>query len=381
MLLKAYMIRKFVLTICCVLCCVVCLVSCVSDKVGNSSATLKMHYASLLSIEEADSFTIVKVADPWHKQRTMASYVLVPKSQSLPLNMPHGEVVRTPIERSTLTSAVHMSLMLDLGTEQYIAGVTDTAYVISTKIKNYLRLHKDIKNMGTSMSPNLELMKYVQCDAVFVSPFENADYSAFNKSKLTLVQCADYMETSPLGRAEWMRFYGRLFGKAASADSLFDSVEKNYLLLKDMVKKGRDKCPSVMCDLRTGNIWYQPGGKSTMGQFINDAGARYLWADNKDSGSLPLGIENVLMRGSKADIWLVKYGQSDNLTYKQMQQDYLPYTQVKAWKKHRIWACNTMKTAFYEEVPFHPERLLKNLIHIFHPDVVSSSDDYYIPMK
>ena len=127
-----------------------------------------------------------------------------------------------------------MSLMLDLGAESYIVGVTDTAYVISRKVKNYLRQHKNIRNMGTSMSPNLELMKYAQCDAVFVSPFENADYSAFKKSKFTLVQCADYMETSPLGRAEWMRFYGRLFDKAAYADSLFDCVEKNYLSLKEM---------------------------------------------------------------------------------------------------------------------------------------------------
>lgn len=371
------MVKRLVLMICCAL----SLASCVSDRASNSNEILKMRYASLLTIEEADSFATVKVTDPWHKQRIMATYVLVPKSQKLPQNIPHGEVVRTPIERATITSAVHMSLMLDLGAESYIVGVTDTAYVISRKVRNYLRQHKNIRNMGTSMSPNLELMKYAQCDAVFVSPFENADYSAFKKSKFTLVQCADYMETSPLGRAEWMRFYGRLFDKAAYADSLFDCVEKNYLSLKEMAMNRRDKRPSVVCDLRTGNVWYQPGGNSTMGQFINDAGGQYLWADSKESGSLPLAIENVLMHGCKADIWLVKYGQAVDLTYKQMQQDYSPYTQMSAWKKHHIWACNTMKSAFYEEVPFHPERLLKNLINIFHPDKEISFDDYYVPMK
>ena len=148
-----------------------------------------------------------------------------------------------------------------------------------------------------------------------------------------------------------------------------------------MVEKRRSKRPTVMCDLRMGNMWFQPGGESTMGMFIADAGGHYLWSDKKVSGSVPLDVENVLKRGKGADIWLIKYGQATNLTYQQLKKDYPPYAQFKAWKTHNIWGCNTLHTAFYEEVPFHPERLLENLISIFQSGSSTSVSPYYVPMQ
>lgn len=355
--------------------------SCVSEHKASEDEVIDVHYASLLKMEQADSFTCVKVIDPWNTKRVKATYVLVPKSIGLPSNLPQGIVIRTPIGRATLTSSVHMSLMFDLHTESSMTGVTDTAYVISKKVKDYIVSHKEVLNMGSSMQPDVERIKSSHTEAVFVSPFENADYGPLGHCDIPLIECADYMETSPLGRAEWMRFYGRLFDKGEYADSLFESVEKRYLSIKEKVDKIKGVRPTVMCDLRTGGTWYQPGGESTMGRFISDAGGRYLWAERKESGSIPLSVENVLMQGRNADVWLVKYGQSSDMTYAQMKNDYPPYTQFKAWKEHHIWACNTMKSAFYEEVPFHPDLLLNNLVNIFHPEASSIKNEYYQPMK
>lgn len=359
----------------------VSIVSCASERSSRDTTPLEMRYASFIKMEETDSFACATIIDPWHPERTKATYVLVPKNKPLPINLPQGILIRTPIARATLTSSVHVALLFDLHSERSMVGVTDTAYIISKKVKNYLSSHRDVANMGSSMSPDVERIKAAKVEAVFVSPFDNADYGALGHCGIPLIECADYMETSPLGRAEWMRFYGRLFGQAESADSLFESVEKNYLAIKERAAKMGGKRPTVVCDLRTGATWYQPGGESTMGRFISDAGGDYLWADRKESGSIPLNVENVLMRAKKADVWLVKYGQSADMTYGQMEKDCPIYAQFKAWKNRHIWACNTLKSPFYEEVPFHPDLLLSNLVNIFHPKAKVVQVPYYQPMK
>lgn len=105
-----------------------------------------------------------------------------------------------------------------------------------------------------------------------------------------------------------MRFYGMLFGCSERADSLFSQVKTDYETLAKKIKNCRERKPSVICDRQTGATWYQPGGASTMGQMLADAGAQYVWADRKEAGSLPLDMESVFASGRNADIWLIKYG-------------------------------------------------------------------------
>ncbi len=357
--------------------------SCTTDRPSTNGTELALSHASLLQIEQADSFTWVRIADPWHSGKTLHSYVLVNREQPLPTHRPEGTLVRTPLERMVVTTSVHTGLLLEIGAGSRLVGVTDTAYIVSPEVKRYLATHPSVQNMGASMTPDVEKMRAAQTDAVLVSPFENADYGALSHTNIPLIECADYMETSPLGRAEWMRFYGRLVGKAAYADSLFGKVEKQYLTQKEAIAKKKIKRPSVMCDLRTGGTWYQPGGASTMGQLIADAGGSYLWADRKESGSLALDLESVFAKAHQADIWIIKYGQPTPLTYAQLQHDCAQYAQFAAWKQHHIFACNTLFTPFYEETPFHPERLLQNLSAVFgtSDDSLSSAASYYVPLQ
>ena len=345
-----------------------------------------MDYATLLQLQETDSFVVASVIDPWHSQKKLAQYVLVPRSQSVPKQMPEGILVRTPIERAALTTSVHAALLLELQCADAMAAITDTCYVVSPTLKHYLQQRKNtLCDAGQSMAPNVERLRAAKVDALLVSPFENAGFGTLERMGIPLIQCADYMEPSPLGRAEWMKFYGLLFGCAERADSLFGEVAKAYLALKEQTQKKRkdkDK-PTVMCDLRMGATWYQPGGASTMGQLIADAGGRYVWADRKESGSLPLDAESVLARAAHADIWIVKYGQATDLTYAQMAADFKLYTQFSAWKQHKIYACNTLHVPFFEETPFHPERVLRNLSEIFSGSMQQQSANYsyYTPLK
>lgn len=353
---------------------------------ATEGAPVPLSDASLLTMVEADSFTHVVVRNPWTADsQALVQYVLVSREAPMPKARPEGIVVRTPLQRVALTSAVHASLLLELGAEKQIAGLTDTAYVVCRSIRQWMR-RPGVCSFGTAMQPDVEQLRASQADALWYSPFENAGNGSVDALGIPLIACADYMECSPLARAEWMKFYGRLMGKGAEADSLFEQVSARYQSLCSAAATAKSFRPSVICDMKTGGQWYVPGGRSTMGRFIADAGGRYLWADRPEQGSIPLAPETVVAEGREADIWLIKYGRSTPLSYAELASDSPLYPGFKAYRHRRVFGCNTLEKAFYEEVPFHPERLLRSLLHLFHPEVILPESkekevNYYEPIR
>ena len=209
----------------------------------------------------------------------------------------------------------------------------------------------------------------VRPDAILLSPYQDGNgYGRIGKLGAPIVECADYLETSALGRAEWMRFYGRLFGVGQRADSLFAVVEDNYRRLKQRALLSSTSL-SVLSDTKYGPVWYVSGGGSPMGRLYADAGGRYVFADEPTSGALPLSFESVLDRAGNADVWLIKYNRDHDLTYAGLRAEYAGYAEFKAFKQHNIYGCNAARVNFFEETPFHPDWLLSDLIQIFHPEV------------
>jgi iron complex transport system substrate-binding protein len=184
------------------------------------------------------------------------------------------------------------------------------------------------------------------------------------------------METSALGRAEWMKFYGRLFGQTEAAGRLFSEVETSYLALKEQASQAENK-PTVITDLKTGSVWYVPGGQSTQGKLWADANATYPYADDDHSGSLALSFEAVFDKAGHADIWVFRYNQPTAMTYKQLAADFHGNAEMKAFKERRVFGCNTSYSLFYEETPFHPDRLLRDYIQICHPELDLGGLKYY----
>ena len=200
------------------------LAGCHSSEVSEAEP---LRHATLLRMELADSFTRVEVRDAWHEGRTLQTYVLVPRSQRVPSNLPEGILVRTPLKRVVVFSSVHAALLHDLSCEKQLVAMTDTTYAVDPRLKEGLRQGR-IADAGSSMAPNVERLLALKPDAVFVPPMEGANYGLLEKAGLTLVQCADYLETSALGRAEWMRFFGRLLGAETQADSLFSDISERH---------------------------------------------------------------------------------------------------------------------------------------------------------
>lgn len=332
--------------------------ACISPGTGFDRGC--MEYASLLGMQDSCNVLEVAIANPWKEGSIL---------QRLTLD--------SPLEHVVVTSNSLAALMVELGVAGHIAGVCEPEYIFDPTIHAMIGCRL-IADCGSGMYPNIERILELEPDAIFVSPFEGGGYAQLEKLGIPLIQCADYMEDTPLGRAEWIRFYGRLFGVGPAADSLFQKVRTDYESLSDLALSCTGR-PKVMLDTRSGSAWYTAGGRSTIGQMIAQAGGNYAFADRNENGSIPLAFESVFERAQDSDIWLLKNSTEGTLTYSQLESDYSGYARFRPFRDKTIWVCDVNRTPYFEETAFHPELLMNDYIAIFHPES-GLKPQYYHPM-
>lgn len=347
-----------------------------SSSAEEENKTVPLKYAENLTIKEFPDYTEVTVRNPWDTLKTLQKYILVERDSAMPKNLPQGTLVKIPVTNALVYSTVHNSLISELGAMDAIGGICNSKYVNGKELKARLASGK-IVDCGVSLSPDLERIIKLNPQVIMLSPFENNDkYAKVGELGIPIIECADYMETSALGRAEWVRFYGLLFGKQDVADKMFADTESNYLKLKEMAA-GLAMKPKVIIDQRYGQVWNVPGGVSAMGRLIEDAGGINPFASYKQSGSVPLAPEKVLAEAHDADIWFVRYNQERDKTLKELGNDAPVNSQFKAYKDGSVYGCNTRYVDFYEETPFHPDRVLEDMISAMHPELSSHTTHHY----
>lgn len=386
--------------------------------------TLEMKYAKLLTIvkhgdgEEASGvaegidyqYAEVLVANPWKAGTMLHRYILIPKGEEgdktvamLAKRRSTGarcttDTVRTPVERSAVFIAPHCQLMYEMGCQQAIRGVCDLDYINIPDVRKRAAAGNaaagkasvgnvsaenaaagnSIVDCGSSMAPDIERIIALKPEAILLSPFENSGgYGKLDKLHIPIIEAADYMESSPLGRAEWMKFYGMLFGNEegksngisgsceSKADSLFAKIEKEYLKLKAEAGK-LPKGLSILTERKTGNVWYVPGGQSTIGILLKDANARYIFEDDQHSGSLAMSPEQILAKGKQVDVWAFKYFGGAPLSQAQLLQEYDGYKALAAFNRGNIYQVDTSTVPYFELTSFHPELLLREFIILAH---------------
>lgn len=376
---------------------VLLVVACQGGKTasGEGGDTLQMKYAELLTIVKHNdgAYTEAIIENPWKKGTTLHKYILVPKGkegdetvarlkddirENATLQMgSHCDIVRTPLESNVVFTAPHCQLMYELGCKNAITGVCDKDYINIPDIKERVKLSdgkastsdtdKVIIDCGSSMQPDMERIIALKPEGLFISPFENSGgYGKLDKLHIPIIETADYMETSPLGRAEWMKFYGLLFKSEERSDSLFSSIEKEYLALKAEAAK-LPQGLSILTERKMGSVWYVPGGKSTMGILLKDANAKYIFADDTHSGSLAYGPERILSKGTQIDVWAFKYFGGKALSKSDLLAEYEGYKALKTFNQNSIYQVDTSTQPYFELTSFHPEILLREFIILAHP--------------
>lgn len=351
-----------------------------SGKQTSSKEALssdRIQYAQGFTVQRFDTYTMVEVRDPWDSTRLLQlqRYLLVDRTKSVPGGLPKGTIVKVPVKDIVVYTSVHAAIIDQLHEINKVIGVCEPRYMDTPAIQEGIQAGR-IADLGEATSPNIEKMIEIGAELVIASPFQNSSYGPVEKIGIPIIEGADYMEAFPLGRTEWIRFYGLLFGKEEMADSIFKETEQAYLSLKNLTVN-IDKRPTVLSEKKFGSSWYIPAGDSYMAHLFEDAGADYMFKDLPGAGSTPLAFETVFDKAIHADIWLVKYNQSSEMTYNDLRSEYTPYENFDAFKKQRIYTCNTGIVPYYEEFPLHPEYLLKDLIWIFHPELVPGYSPRY----
>ncbi len=353
-----------------------------SEKVANPEGRISSYvkYAQCFTVDKSDDYTRIAIMNPWMQGQILRSYVLIDKTREKPDNLPEGIVIQVPLERVACYSSVQCGILEELGVTNSIVGVCEPQYVdvpaIQEKIKD-----GSITDLGMASNPNIEKIMLANPDAILASPLKETSYGKVESVGIPIIDCVDYMESVPLARTEWIRFLALLFGKEEFADSLFTRTEQSYSELKTLVSSVK-KRPTVLTEKKYGNAWHIPGGQSYMAHLLRDAGAAYYWENDSTTGSMNLSFETVLDKCEHVDFWLIKYFSNKDLDYNGLKAEYAPYAYFSAFKDKKIYGCNTEKNRYYEELPAHPDYVLKDLISIFHPDLLPGYErKYYSELK
>jgi len=364
------------------------IVSCREEKKGliplkETPKAIKISYANGFSIEKSDSgLTLIKVKSPWPNAKTAFTYALLPKNKMAAMTLNKDEydaIVAVPVERIVVTSTTHIPALEALGAGNKLVGFPDTKYISSKATRKRIDAGQ-IKELGNNEAINTEMVLELNPEVVvgFGVDGQNKAYATLQRANIPVVYNGDWTEETPLGKAEWIKFFAPFFGVEAAADSIFKRIEKSYLQAKKLAKTAQNK-PKVLSGALYKDVWYLPGGKSWAAQFFEDAHADYIWKHTAETGSLSLSLESVLEKGKQAEFWI---SPAQFTSYGDMEAANPHYRQFDAFKNQKCYsfAGTTGETGgllYYELAPQRPDLVLKDLIHMLHPQLLPDYTPFF----
>lgn len=355
--------------------------SCKEEKKGHSPSAVfqgspNIEYAKGFTVEKWDNnLTVIKVNSPWPNSDASFTYALVPKEKLGQTDLDKADydaVIGVPVSRLVATSTTHIPALEALGQIDKLIGFPDTRYISSPKARERIDAGS-IKELGHNESLNTEMVIALNPELVIGFGIDNANkaYETIIRSGIPVVYNGEWTEESPLGKAEWIKFFAPFFQAETKADSIFKAIETDYMESKSLASKAVKK-PTVLSGSIYRDIWYLPGGKSWASMFLEDANTDYLWKDTEETGSLSLSLEHVLEKGRSAEFWI---SPSQFTHYAQMEESNQHYSQFLAFKNKKIYTYANSKGAtggmyYFELGPNRPDLILRDLIHIFHPELL-----------
>ncbi len=330
-----------------------------------------IEYAKGFGIHDYKDFKKLTIYTSFKGDDTRKEYFLIPKLKEIPDSLRNKNIIRTPIERIVVSSTTHIPMLELLEVENTLVGFPNTSYISSKKTRVLIADNK-IKDLGQEQHLNIELLIALQPELVIGFGVNNQSqvFKNIQKMGIPVVMNSDWLEKTPLGRAEWIRFFGALYDRDSTASERFSTIANNYTTIKNKLIQITDK-PTVMSGALFQDVWNMPAGDSFMAHFLKDAEADYLWKDSSGTGSLSLSLESVLEKGRNAEYWIAP---GFYTSVNSMINDSPHYEQFLAFKTGKIYTYASKKGAtggvlYFELATTRPDLVLKDLVHIFHPAI------------
>jgi len=355
-------------------------VSCTSRhaKTGNDQATdsIKLHCAQGFSIRSYADYKEVIVYSPWVKGTVYARYYLVKDANAkTPSN---GVKVHIPLKTIAATSVTNFEFLNLLGVLPTVVGVCSPGIIYNKDINKRIA-EKKIADLGDAFNINLEKTLQLHPDAVMMSGYNQNDPYAqrVSQSGIPVLFNNEWMETSLLARAEWIKFVSAFYDKETMADSVFANIETRYNSIKAKAKNVGNK-PNIMLGSNFRGTWYVPSGRNFMGKLFADAGATYFYANDTTGGSLPLNAETVLKNFSGTDIWLsCNFNSIDELVKTDAKHALFRPVKLKQVYNFNKRLLPSTANDFWESAVARPDLLLSDVIAILHPDLLPGYELVY----
>lgn len=292
-------------------------------------------------ISLSNDTTYITVFSPWQHNHVMGHYALT-----------------KPLQRVVCTSATHMGFMHELGLTDNVVGVCRPKRIYNLNETQ----RTTIIDIGDDIQPNMETILLAKPDAVIISTYAEGDEvpQQIEALGIPVFYCNEWTETTPLARAEWIRFFGACFGCLEKADSIYHSVCTTYEQLVNNTQPIEKK--TILSGMSFRGTWYVPTGATFMGILFHNAGAQYLYEDNLSTASIPLTMEQALQDFAEADIWVG----CNAYSLQELSAIDAKHTWFKAYQTGQVYNFyrRTLPSGandFWETGTVHPERILSDL--------------------
>ncbi len=338
----------------------------------SSNTENAIEYASGLSINKYEGYSVVSVSNPWPEANKNFTYILKEKNGSIPDSLQKYTIISVPLKSIVVTSTTIIPFLEMLGVEKSLVGFPHTDYISSEKTRKLIDAGT-VKNIGQNEKLNMEQLIELEPNLIVTFGIDNNNPMIDNlqKSGLNVLIQADWMEQTPLGKAEWIKLYGALFGKEKEAKTLFDGIVKNY---NDAIELVANKKPTatVLYGAMYQDQWYVARGNSWVAQFMKDAKANYLWSNVAGTGSLSMPFEKILEKAKTAKYWIATGSFKNSAEFENSNPH---YSQFDASKSKNVYTFEsklgaTGGTIYYELAASRPDLVLKDYIKIFHPELL-----------
>ncbi len=342
-------------------------------------APQNIEYAKGLVIQNHGTYKEIKVTTPWPDANDALTYILHPKGTKKPFESNKAVFVEVPIERIVVTSTTDIPMLEYLNLEQKLVGFPYTNYISSEKTRALIDKGA-VKELGKEYNLNTEVVLELAPELVigFSSSGDTKTYDLIQKTGIPVVMNGSWMEEHPLGRAEWIKFVAAFFGKETKAEEVFQNIKKDYTEAVTLAKNVTH-APTVLSGNMFKDVWHVPGGNSYVAKFLKDANTKYFWENTQKTGSIALSFESVLEKAQNADLWI---GSGNSKSLSELKEKNHQYAFFEAFKNKTVYS-STLKMGakggliYYELGPMRPDLILKDIIHIAHPELLTDYEPYF----
>ncbi|MBI9038409.1 MAG: ABC transporter substrate-binding protein [Bacteroidales bacterium] len=344
-----------------------------SEKIVYSAKAFPK-FAKGFKVDYFDNYKLIKIYNPRDTTQVLNTYILTDKNNFVADSI-KGKRIFIPLNSFACLHSTQIGYANRLGVLDAICGVSEAQYIKNQYIHKKVK-QGEILEFGSPLNINHEKLLSINPDILLLAPHPGNNFEKLEEIGINLVINTSFLETTPLARAEWIKFLSCFFNKEDYANQVFDSIVNKYQKLKELCKSKKDQA-DIFTSKKYGQIWYLPGGESYMSKFFEDAGVNYLWKNKKTYEALALDFETVYAKAASAEFWCIKDYFDGEYSYNQLAMEFEPYSDFKAFKDTNIIFCNTFKNSYFEDGIMEPDIVLADLIKATHPELLTDYKPKY----